>query len=46
MSITRPDSGWNMERVTIHPGEILREEFMQPLGLSANKLALELHVPV
>jgi hypothetical protein len=28
MSITRPDSGWNMERVTIHPGEILREEFM------------------
>jgi antitoxin HigA-1 len=23
----------------IHPGEILREEFMQPLGLSANALA-------
>jgi addiction module HigA family antidote len=29
----------------IHPGEILFEEFMKPLGLSANKLALELHVP-
>ncbi len=28
-----------------HPGEILREDFMKPLGLSANKLALELHVP-
>jgi addiction module HigA family antidote len=29
----------------IHPGEILREEFMVPLGLNANKLALALHVP-
>jgi addiction module HigA family antidote len=30
----------------IHPGEILREDFMKPLGISMNKLALELHVPV
>jgi addiction module HigA family antidote len=30
----------------IHPGEVLREDFMKPLGLSMNKLALELHVPV
>lgn len=30
----------------IHPGEILREDFMVPLGLSMNKLALDLHVPV
>jgi addiction module HigA family antidote len=29
----------------IHPGEILREEFMLPLQLNANKLALALHVP-
>ncbi len=29
-----------------HPGEILREEFMKPLGLSMNKLALNLRVPV
>ena len=29
----------------IHPGEILREEFMVPLRLNANKLALALHVP-
>src|SRR5258708_1438820 len=29
----------------IHPGEVLREEFMAPLGLSANKLALALRVP-
>jgi addiction module HigA family antidote len=30
----------------IHPGEILREDFMRPLGLSMNRLALDLHVPV
>ncbi|HEX9733917.1 MAG TPA: HigA family addiction module antitoxin [Thermoanaerobaculia bacterium] len=29
----------------IHPGEILREEFMAPLGLSTNALALALRVP-
>jgi antitoxin HigA-1 len=29
----------------IHPGEILREEYLRPLGLSANQLALRLHVP-
>ncbi len=29
----------------IHPGEILREEFLVPFKLTANKLALALHVP-
>ncbi len=29
----------------IHPGEILREEFMVPLGLSAHALAMALRVP-
>jgi addiction module HigA family antidote len=29
----------------IHPGEILSEEFLKPLGMSMNKLADELHVP-
>jgi addiction module HigA family antidote len=29
----------------IHPGEILREEFMAPLHWNANKLALALHAP-
>ena len=29
----------------IHPGEILREEFLVPLGMSAHKLALALRVP-
>jgi len=30
----------------VHPGEILRAEFMEPLRLSMNRLALDLHVPV
>lgn len=30
----------------IHPGEILRAEFMEPLKLSMNRLALDLRVPV
>lgn len=34
-----------MTRIYTHPGEVLREEFMEPLGLSANKLALALRVP-
>ena len=29
----------------IHPGEILLEEFLKPLGMSMNKLAEQLHVP-
>lgn len=29
----------------IHPGEVLREEFLAPLGMSANALAMALHVP-
>ena len=33
-------------RIGTHPGEILREEFMHPLDLSANALAMALHVPV
>jgi addiction module HigA family antidote len=29
----------------IHPGETLREDFLEPLSLTANRLALELCVP-
>jgi addiction module HigA family antidote len=29
----------------IHPGEILREEFLVPIGLSAHALAMKLNVP-
>jgi len=30
---------------SIHPGEMLREEFLGPLDMSANALAMNLHVP-
>ena len=32
-------AGW-----AVHPGEILREEFLEPMGISAYRLAVELHV--
>ena len=30
----------------VHPGEILRQDYLAPLGMSANRLAIELRVPV
>jgi addiction module HigA family antidote len=30
----------------IHPGEILREEFLDPMGISAYRLAKDLGVPL
>jgi antitoxin HigA-1 len=30
----------------VHPGEILRQEFMIPLGLSMKRMAMDLRVPV
>ena len=37
-----------MERMIPTPtiGEILQEEFLEPMGISAYKLAQEIHVPV
>jgi addiction module HigA family antidote len=32
-------------RWRVHPGEILREEFLKPLGISAYELAKRLRVP-
>jgi antitoxin HigA-1 len=32
-------------RVTTHPGEVLSEEFLKPLGMSVNALAMALRVP-
>ncbi len=34
-----------MPRLRTHPGEVLREEYLVPLGLSARALAKELDVP-
>jgi addiction module HigA family antidote len=44
MSFDRPVTGWEFNRVTEHPGEILREEFLVPLGMSANALAIRLRI--
>ena len=30
----------------VHPGEILLEEFLRPLGLSMNRVAMDLRVPL
>jgi len=38
--MTHPDNGMR----PVHPGEVLREEFLAPLGMSANALAQALHV--
>ena len=38
-------SSMTTDRVRIHPGEVLREEFMRPMGLSASALARALKVP-
>jgi addiction module HigA family antidote len=43
MSVLRKQSD---RGVPIHPGEFLREDFMKPLGLSANALSIALRVPV
>jgi len=32
-------AGW-----AVHPGEILREEFLEPMGISAYRLSMELRV--
>ena len=45
MAIKKPASGWNLRRVTTHPGEMLREEFLRPLGISQNALAMKIRVP-
>lgn len=33
------------KRITTHPGEVLAEEFLKPLNMSVNALALALRVP-
>ena len=45
MALNRPENGWNVRRVTTHPGAMLREEFLLPLGISQNGLAMRIRVP-
>ena len=41
MTIAAPKNGLR----PIHPGEVLREDYLKPLGLSANALSKALKVP-
>jgi addiction module HigA family antidote len=43
--IRRPVAGWAIEGVTTHPGAVLREDFLGPLGISAHQLALRTRMP-
>src|ERR1700677_771922 len=45
MIIKRPTSGWEFRRVTPSPGEMLQEEFLGPLGITKNALAMKIRVP-
>lgn len=36
----------NERMLSIHPGEVLREDLMKPLGLTVSGLARELKIPV
>lgn len=29
----------------VHPGEVLREDFLKPLQITPNRLAMDIHVP-
>jgi antitoxin HigA-1 len=44
-SSTTTDRVATPRRVTTHPGEVLGEEFLKPLGMSAHALAVALRVP-
>ena len=44
--MTTTERGQSMRKKNlIHPGEILSEEFLKPLGISQTKLAIDLRVP-
>jgi addiction module HigA family antidote len=45
MTIKRPVTGWNTQGTTTHPGEVLGEEFLKPMGISRHKLAMDTHMP-
>ena len=46
LTTTEPELAEGARMAPLHPGEMLREDFMRPLGLSANALAIALRVPV
>ena len=45
MARNRPANGWTFQGPTTHPGVVLRQEFLEPLNISQNKLAIKIRVP-
>jgi len=43
--ITRSETMKTKKLEPVHPGEVLREEFLLPLGLSQNRVAIDIGVP-
>lgn len=43
--LVRPASGWDYRYVTTTPGEMLIKEFLEPLGISQNQLAIHTSLP-
>jgi addiction module HigA family antidote len=43
--IKQSAEGWSVHRVTTHPGEILREDFLRPMGMTAHALATRTRMP-
>ncbi len=41
----RPATEWNFKAATTHPAVMLLEEFLKPLRISQNELALKIRVP-
>jgi addiction module HigA family antidote len=44
-TIERPAGGWAIAGVTTHPGAVLREDFLAPMGITAHQLALRTRMP-
>ena len=44
-TIKKPAAGWEFTAVTTHPGAILREDFLEPMGITAHQLALRTRMP-
>jgi addiction module HigA family antidote len=45
MTIRKPAEGWAVRRITTHPGEILRQDFLLPMAITANQLATRTRMP-
>lgn len=45
MTVTLPEAHSGNHIPNVHPGEILAEDFLEPLGITKNALAMSIDVP-